>query len=143
MRCDRLRNLTSTMGLLALTLNCAFCDVLAWHVAWKKPVLWLLHSPPSTQDLQELWREHHIPIFLSFALLDTQDHALAVDRWRCECDGLGDAQACCIAGGQDGAMFPARDAIKELGDFFRTQDDGQFLRFLGSGNHLFKGPIPF
>ena len=36
---------------------------------------------------------------MSFALLDTQDHALAVDRWECESNGLGDAQARGIAGG--------------------------------------------
>src|SRR5947207_5026153 len=140
MRCDRLRNLASTMGLLALTLNCAFCDVLAWHVAWKKPVLWLLHSPPSTQDLQELWREHHIPIFLSFALLDAQDHALAVDRERCERDGLGDAQACGIAGCQNRAILPAAYAVKKLDDFLWAEDYGQCLGCFRRRNDSFKDP---
>ncbi len=50
-------------------------------------------------------------MFLSFALLDPQDHALAVNRGRCERDGFGDAQACGIAGGQDGAMFPDPDTV--------------------------------
>jgi hypothetical protein len=65
--------------------------VSARDVARKEPVFWLFHSPPVTQDLQWFWREHHIPILLSLALLDTQDHALAVDRGRRERNGLGDA----------------------------------------------------
>src|SRR6516164_9212473 len=52
MRCDRFRNLANTVGLLALTVNRASCDVLAREVSWEKPVLGLFDSPPSTQDLQ-------------------------------------------------------------------------------------------
>jgi len=66
-------------------------------------------------------------------LLDTQDHALAVDGGRCERNGLGDAQACGVAGGQDGAMFPAPDEVKKLNDFLWTEDDGQFLGTFGAG----------
>jgi len=44
MWCDWFRNLANTVSLLELTLNCAFRDVLAWHLAWKEPVLWLFHS---------------------------------------------------------------------------------------------------
>src|SRR5260370_34487648 len=141
MRCDRFRNLANTVDLLALTLNCAFRDVLARHVAWKEPVLWLLHSPPSTQDLQEFRREHHIPIFLSFALLHAQDHALAVDRERCERDGLGDAQACGIAGCQNRAILPAAYAVKKLDDFLWAQDHAQSLRSFRRRNDSFKDPV--
>src|SRR5712664_654766 len=140
---DGFRNLTNMVGYLALALNRASCDVPAREVTWKEPVLGLLDSPPGTQDLQELRREHHVAIFFPFALLDTDDHALAVDCGRGERDGLGDAQSCGIADGQDGAMFSAPDAVQKLKNFFRAQDHGQFLRLLRSGNHLFQGPIPF
>ncbi len=52
MRRDGFRNLANAVGLLALTLDCKSCDVLAWEVSWEKPVLGLFDSPPSTQDLQ-------------------------------------------------------------------------------------------
>src|SRR6516165_5120505 len=124
MRCDRFGDLANPVSLLALRLYCVLGDMPARDVAGKQPVLWPLHWPPSTQDLQEFRREHHIPIFLPFALLDPQDHALAIDRGWGERNGLGDAQACGIAGGQDGAMFPAPDAVKKLNDFLGAEDDG-------------------
>ena len=51
MRRDRFRDLANTVGLLALTVNRASCDVLAREVSWEKPVLGLFDSPPSTQNL--------------------------------------------------------------------------------------------
>ncbi len=38
-----------------------------------------------------------------------------------------------LAGGQDGAMFPAPDEVKKLNDFLWTEDDGQFLGTFGAG----------
>src|SRR5215469_8382877 len=52
MRRDRFRDLATPVGLLALTVNRASCDVLAREVSWEEPVLGLFDSPPSTQDLQ-------------------------------------------------------------------------------------------
>src|SRR6516164_3226053 len=57
--------------------------------------------------------------FQSFPLLDTQDHALAVDRRECESNGFGDAQAGGVAGGKSN-------------DFLWAEDDRQFFRHLGS-----------
>ena len=51
---DRFGNFADTVGLLALALNRAFCDVLARKIAWEEPVLGSLDSPPVTQDLQQL-----------------------------------------------------------------------------------------
>ena len=53
-------------------------------------------------------------------------------EWWSECDGLRDAQACGIAGSQDGAMFPSPDAAQKLNDFLRAENNGQFFRHLGS-----------
>ena len=134
--------LRNTLGFLTRLLHRVLGDVLARDVARKEPVLRLFHSPPLTQDLQELRREHHVTIFLSFTLLDAQDHALAVDGGESESNGLRDAQARGVTGGQDGAMFPACDAIKKLNDFFRTEDDGQCLRFFRSRDDVVEGPVP-
>ena len=56
-------------------------------------------------------------------------------------NGLGDAQAGRVAGGQDGAMFRAPDAIEKVKHFFWAEDNGQFLRLLGSRDDVFKGPV--
>ena len=138
-----LENLANTVGLLALLLNRKSCDVPAREVSWEEPVLGLFDSPPGTQDLQEFRAQHRIPIFLPFTLLNPDDHAFAVDGGRCECDGFGDTQACGIARGQDGAMFPAVDAVQELKDFLRAEDIGQFLGRLGSWDDVIKGPVFF
>ena len=93
------------------------------RVAWEEPVFGSLHSPPGTQDLQESGREHRVAIFLAFALLHLDDHALAVDGMRRKRDGLGETQPSGITGGQDGAMFCARDAVQEVTDLLWAQDD--------------------
>ena len=71
MRGDRFGNLAQTVGFLALALDCGPGDVLARHIAGKEPVRRPFHSPPLSQDLQQLWGEHHVAILHSFALLDT------------------------------------------------------------------------
>ena len=49
---DRFGNFRDPAGLLALLLNRANCDVLAWKIAWEEPIFRFLHSPPGTQDLK-------------------------------------------------------------------------------------------
>jgi hypothetical protein len=52
----------------------------------------LFHSPPIAQDFQQLGGEYDVPIFLSLALFDTDDHALAVNLGGFQADDLGDPQ---------------------------------------------------
>jgi hypothetical protein len=49
-------------------------------IAGKEPVPGSAHPPPLAPDLEQCGGEHHIAIFLPFALLDTEDHALTVDH---------------------------------------------------------------
>src|SRR5216684_3275150 len=107
---------------LALSLHRGSGDVLVWPIARKEPVLRSFRSPPGTQDLQELRREHYITVFLSLALFDPQDHALAVDGGRRKRDSFRDAQAGSVASGQNGTMLPAGNAGKKLNDFLGTED---------------------
>ncbi len=124
MRGDRFANFANTVGFLALALHRGSGDVLVWPIARKEPVLRSFRSPPGTQDLQELRREHYVTVFLSLALFDPQDHALAVDGGRRKRDSFRDAQAGSVASGQNGTMLPARNAGKKLNDFLGTEDHG-------------------
>jgi hypothetical protein len=54
-------------------------DVAAGSIAREEPPFGLFHSPPVAQDLEELWGEHDIAIFLSLAELDSDEHSLTID----------------------------------------------------------------
>src|SRR5713226_1638547 len=105
MGCDRFGNSAEAVSLLARLFNRIFADVLPRLITWKEPVLGSFQTPPVTQGYQHLRREHHVTIFLSLALLDSQDHPLAVNDRRCETDCFGNAESGRIAGGQDHAML--------------------------------------
>src|ERR1700752_678958 len=49
--------------------------------------------PPGPQQVEQVWRYHDVTILAAFALLDADDHALAVDVGDLERDHLGGAQA--------------------------------------------------
>jgi hypothetical protein len=46
-----------------------------------------------------------------------------------------------VADGQQGAMLEARYATEKVPDLSRTENEGQFLRFLGGGDDVFDAPI--
>src|SRR6266700_3109237 len=121
---DGLGNFANTVGFLALLLRRGPTNMPARYITGKEPVFRPFHSPPGTQDLQELRREHYVTVFLSFALLDPQDHALAVDGGRRKRDSFRDAQAGSVTSGQNGTMLSARNAGKKLNDFLGTEDHG-------------------
>jgi len=85
-------------GLLAGQFHRRCADGAVGEVAWKEPVPGLTHSPPSAQDLQQCGREHDLTIFLPFALIDTNDHALAIDVGRLQSHHFGDAQTGSVTG---------------------------------------------
>ena len=118
-------------------------DRLAGTIAGEEPRLWPAHLPIVAQDLQELGRQHHVAVFLAFALLDADDHSLAVDVGGLQLNRLRDAQAGGIARGQDGVVFDVGDAAEEPLNFLGTEDDRQLLRLLGKRQDLFRRPVPF
>ena len=67
-------------------------DVLARNVAREEPIGGSCHSPPVAQGFQQFRREHDVAILLALALLDTNDHAFAIDIGGLQADSLGDAQ---------------------------------------------------
>jgi len=73
---------------------------LSWRVvhrlrriaAREQPALRSCRLPPGAQQFEQMWRQHHVTVFTAFALLDADDHALAVDVADLERDQLGGAQ---------------------------------------------------
>ena len=109
------------------------CNVPTGDVAGKEPLPGLIHSPPTAQDLQQFWRQHHVQILLTFALVDTDDHALAIDVGGFQPQPFGDAQAGGVAGSENGVVLGVADAAEEVLNFFRAQPTGSFCGFLGAG----------
>lgn len=108
-------------------------DRLVGSIAGKEPFLWSPHLPAIAQGLQELGRQHNVAVLLAFALLDANDHSLAVNARGLQLNRFPDAQAGGIASGQDGVVFDVEDATEEPLNFLGTEDDRQPLRLLGSG----------
>src|SRR5271168_4707605 len=54
-------------------------DRLTWMSTRKQPLLRMCGLPVGTQNLQELRRQHHVPILAALALIDPDDHPLAID----------------------------------------------------------------
>src|SRR5258707_2044794 len=142
MRCDRLGNMATLMRLLASLLYGESGDVAADSITWEKPPFGLVHSPPVAQDFEELRGEHDIAIFLSFTLLDSDEHPLTVDIGDLQADRLRDPQSGGVAGRQDCAMLDAPHTGQKLQDFFLSQDHRQLLRFFGRWNYFFQVPSP-
>ena len=108
--------------------------------AGKEPVPGPLDLPPGAQNREQLRRQHHVAVLLSLALRDAQHHPFAVDGGHGQRNGLGDAQAGGVAGGQDGAMLRGLDRIEKLDHFLRAEHDRQRLRLLRRGDHVVEGP---
>jgi hypothetical protein len=82
----------------------------------------------SRRMAKQFGREHHVAILHSFALLDAQDHALAINGRGSQTNRFGDAQAGCITRCLVLATAP-RNCITSSG--LRTI--GSFCGFLGAG----------
>ena len=108
--------------------------------AGKEPVPGPVDFPPGAQDRQQLWREHHVAVLLPLAVRDAQHHPFAVDGGHGKADGLGDAQAGGVAGGQDGAMLRGLHRVEKPDHFLRAEHDRQGLRLLRRGDQVVEGP---
>jgi hypothetical protein len=116
-------------------------DMPTGDIAGEEPRFGFCHPPPLPQDFQQLGRKHYVPVFLPLALLDADDHTLAIDVGRCQLDDLRDSQPGGVAGREDRAVLGAGHAAEKAPDLFRAENDGQFLGLLGGGNDVFHAPI--
>ena len=124
MRGNGFRETRQTMCFLAGGFDGVLRDRPIVTNAWEEPFFRAKGSPVAAQDLQQLGREHHIPIFTAFAELHADNHPPAVNAGGLQADGFRNAQTCGVAGGQDHAMLGVSHAVKEMHNFFRAQDDG-------------------
>jgi hypothetical protein len=79
------------------------------------------------EDFQQAWGEHGVTVFTALAMLDAQEHALAVDIGDFEGDGFGDAESSSLAGQQHGAVLNAGDMVQKALDFVGGEDHGEFF----------------
>jgi len=93
----------------------------------KEPVPGAAHPPPVAQDLEQLRGQHHVAIFLTLALLDAEDHPLAVDRRDGEVNGFRDAEAGGVAGREDGVMLGRLHRVEKLDHFGGAEHHRQAL----------------
>ena len=117
-------------------------DRMSGQIAGEQPFLGPGGAPVAAQDVEQHGREHHVAVLPPFALLDADDHPLAVDRRRRQADRLGDPQTRRIADGQDDAMLQHVDGIKEPADLVAAQHDRQLMRLAAGGDDLVDVPLP-
>ena len=97
---------------------------------WKQPALRSCRPPPGTQQFEQMRRQHHVAVFAAFALLDANDHALAVDVGDLERDHLAGAQACAISHAQRRLVFEPRRRIQEPRHLLRAEHNRQLAGFV-------------
>ena len=73
-------------------------------------------------------------VFVAFALVNPNDHALAIDVADLQARELGAADASAVQGHQDSAIERSRRSIDELCYFFLTENRGQAIALLGIGS---------
>jgi hypothetical protein len=140
---DRLRKAAAAVGLLARPLDGEPGDRLPGPVAGEQPVGGPGHAPPVAQDGEQSRGEHHVAVFLTFALLDAEHHPRAVDCGRDEPHGFGDPQAGAVASGQDRAVFAAGDRVEELDDLRGTQNHREGLGLFRGRDDRLGPPVSF
>src|ERR1700733_12693931 len=92
-------------------------DRLSWDVAGEQPLLGTGSAPIVAQKVEQCGREHDVSVLASLALLDTDHHALAVDRAWLQTHRLRDAQSGGVADSEDDALLEALNRVEEVGDF--------------------------
>ena len=86
--------------------------------------------PPVAQQLEQLRRQHRVAVLAALALLDPDQHALAVDVGDLQRDDLGDAQARAIGDAQRRLVLEARRRLEQARDLLRAQHDRQLARLV-------------
>src|SRR5213594_2306654 len=123
MRCDGFGNTAAAVGLLTRFFHGVSGDGHVGTLARKQPVLGSCRAPPLAQDLQQSNRKHDIPVLPPLALLDTNDHTLAVDIDRLQVDRFRYPRPRRVADRQNGAVLDVLHALQKLENFLGTEND--------------------
>ena len=93
------------------------------------------------EHFEQSGRKHHVTILPPFAVLDVNDHSLAVDRGRRQFNGLGDSQTGRIANGQYHPVFQVLDGIETPAGLVGAHHYRQRSRLAAGRHDLFEPPI--
>src|ERR1700688_853013 len=91
----------------------------------KQPALWSCFLPPGAQQFEQMRRQHHIAVLAAFALLDTDQHAFAVDVADLERDHPRGEQSRSVSHAHRRLVFEPRRGIQQPRHFFRAKNDRQ------------------
>src|SRR5277367_33733 len=108
----------------------------------EQPTPWGRDLPPVAQQLQQLRGEHDKAILLPLALLDAQQHALAVDIRDLQPDHLGYAQTGPIGHAERHLVFDAWGGGQKSRNFLGAQHDRRPAR-LANQNQTPDKIVPF
>ena len=87
---DRLGNPAASVGFPTRAVHGPLRDRFPRAIAGKEPGPGSAHPPPVAQDRQQSRGQHHVAIFPALALLDAEDHPLAINDGNREPHGFGD-----------------------------------------------------
>src|SRR5258708_1896620 len=98
-------------------------------VAWKQPGAGLARysAPVLTQRFKQFWAEHHIPVFASFAALDVNLHALAIDVTDFQVGQFRASYSGGVERYQQSAMEGSAGRLNELRNFLLSEDRWQVM----------------
>ena len=118
-RADALADAGDLGGLLDGAMQLPRRDRIGAAAAREQPAMRKHHpappafAPPQPQQFEQLRREHRVAILAALALLDTEQHALAVDVVDLEVRDLGHAQARAIGDAERGLVLEARCGFEQ------------------------------
>src|SRR5208337_2414400 len=98
--------------------------------ARKQPTLWTCCLPPDAQKREQMRRQHHIAILAALALLDADQHALAVNVGDLERDHFRGAQTRSIGHAQGRFVFEPWCRIEQPRHLFRAEHPRQSSRLM-------------
>ena len=124
MDAHRLSELRRLASIPACPVECACVERVALVAAREQPVFRSDFLPIGAQHDEQLRRQHDVPIPMSLALLDPDQHAVAVDIGDPQLHDFRDPQAGGVGRHQRGAMLQARHRRKKTHDLVGTQDHG-------------------
>jgi len=98
--------------------------------------------PEGAQVLEGGLGQRHIPVAVTLAAADMEEHAFGVDIADLQAEPFTQAQATRINGDQTDAMVQERDAGQDVAHFRGGEDDGEFELGIGPGQFQFLRPDP-
>src|SRR5271168_3144974 len=104
----------------------------------RHPALLARNAPPFVQYIEQDGRENDVPILLTLALFDPDDHPVTIDIGELERYDLRGSQAGGVSQAQERLVLDVRRRREQPTDLFRAQNNGQAARLAGRDDLLGK-----